>query len=263
MDIILPEVAAMSGVEQVGKHHHKDVLRHSIQVLRNVASRSSDPVLRMAGLLHDVGKPRTKKFVPEVGWTFHGHENLGAKMAQRIGKRLQMGRDAVNRLTKLVHLHMRPVNLTSEGVTDSAIRRLMVETGDDLDDQLILCRADITTANPRLVETYLTNFAEMEVRMRDVSARDRMRNFQSPVRGEEICEICGIEPGPRVGALKGKIEDAILDGEIPFDYDAARDYLLRIKDEVLAKNTDEIAVEGRARSQARKNINHNFNFPEL
>ena len=262
MDIIIPEVTAMGGVEQVGRHHHKDVLKHSLQVMQNVVDRSPDPIVRLAGLLHDVGKPRTKRFDPEVGWTFHGHEALGAKMTQRIARRLQMGKESMTRLCKLVQLHMRPVNLTAEAVTDSAVRRLMVEAGDVLDDQLVLCRADITTANPKLVEKYLANFEEMEMRMLDVNARDRLRNFQSPIRGEEIIEICGITAGPLVGALKGRIEDAILDGLIPYDRSAALEYLLSIKDEVLNIPSDQIHAEGRERSHSRKNANRNFNFPE-
>jgi len=157
---------------------------------------------------------------------------------------------------------MRPINLTDEGVTDSAIRRLMMDACGMLDDQLMLCRADITTANPKYVKTYLTNFEEMERRMADVAARDRMRQFQSPVRGEEIIELCGIEPGPMVGALKGRIEDAILDGQIPYDYDAARNYLLSIREEVLHLTPEEIGRETRARAAARRRINSDFHFPD-
>jgi len=208
-----------------------------------------------------VGKPRTKRFDPEVGWTFHGHEALGARMANSIGKRLCLGKDNLYRLVNLVRLHMRPVNLTDEGVTDSAIRRLMVDAGDALQHQLILCRADITTANPKLVTRYLANFEEMEQRMGDVTAQDRMRNFQSPIRGEEIMEICNLPAGPLVGALKGRIEDAILDGIIAFDYDAAKNYLLTIKDDVLNADPKQLAEETRSRSKARKNIGNDFQFP--
>jgi putative nucleotidyltransferase with HDIG domain len=248
---LIPEVTAMSGVDQVGRHAHKDVLIHSIRVMQNVAETSDDPIVRLAGLLHDIGKPRTKKFDPIVGWTFHGHESLGANMAHRIGQRLHLGKENVQRLVQLVRLHMRPVNLTDEGVTDSAIRRLMVEAGDGLEDQLILCRADITTANPKLVHRYLANFDEMEHRMHEVNSKDRMRQFQSPVRGEEIMEICGIEEGPLVGAIKGRIEDAILAGDIAYDYDAAREFLLRIKNEVMEMDIITLREEIRLRSMSR------------
>ncbi|NQU06360.1 MAG: HD domain-containing protein, partial [Calditrichaeota bacterium] len=238
MEIILPEVTAMGGVEQVGRHHHKDVLIHSLKVMTHVAEKSTDPILRLAGLLHDIGKPHTKKFVQEQGWTFHGHEVVGARIARRIGRRLHIGKENTDRLTGLIRRHMRPINLTSETVSDSAIRRLMFEAGDKLDEQLILCRADITTANPRLVDKYLANFDEMQRRMGDVDARDHMRNFQSPVGGAEIIKMCNIEPGPLVGALKGRIEDAILDGIIPYNYEAAAEYLLKIREEVVNTELD-------------------------
>jgi len=262
MQIIMPEVAAMSGVEQVGRHHHKDVLRHSLRVMQNIVENTSDPVVRFAGLLHDIGKPLTKNFDPENGWTFYGHEAAGARITGRIGRRLQIGRENLKRLTRLVRLHMRPVNLTSEGVTDKAIRRLMIDAGESLDDQLILCRADITTANPRLVNRYLANFDEMARRMSDVEARDRMRCFQSPVRGEEIMKVCEIGPGPQVGALKGRIEDAILDGIISGDYEAAMQYLLEIKDEVLKSDQEELLREIRNRSRSRKIVDREFMFPD-
>jgi putative nucleotidyltransferase with HDIG domain len=262
MEIILPEVTAMGGVEQVGRHHHKDVLIHSLKVMKHVAEKSTDPILRLSGLLHDIGKPATKKFIPEQGWTFHGHEVIGERMAKRIARRLHLGKENTDKLTGLISRHMRPVNLTSEGVTDSAIRRLMFEAGDELDEQLLLCRADITTANPTLVDKYLANFDEMQSRMADVDARDRMQNFQSPVSGSEIIEICDIEPGPLVGALKGRIEDAILDGIIPYNYDSAREYLLKIKDEVVNADMDILKKESRNRARERKQINKDFEFPE-
>jgi len=260
MKFILPEVMAMKGVEQVGRHHHKDILKHTLQVLKNVSENSSDPVVRFAGLLHDIGKPKTKKLDPNQGWTFHGHEIIGARIAGKIGRRLKIGRENTERLTKLVKLHMRPVNLTSEGVTDSAIRRLMFEAGEDLEDQLILCRADITTANPKLVDRYLANFDEMSRRMKDVQARDKIRCFQSPVSGEEIIEICNIKEGPLVGALKGRIEDVILDGRIPNNYEAARLFLIKIKDEVLNTDIETLKLEIQNRSNMRRRIDRGFKF---
>jgi len=261
MDLILPDVTAMAGVDQVGRHHHKDVLNHSLKVMQNVADRSDDPILRLSGLLHDIGKPTTKKFDKINGWTFHGHEVVGARMTGKIAGRLRIGKKQAQRLTSLVQLHMRPVNLTSEGVTDSAIRRLMVEAGDYLDDQLVLCRADITTANPKRVVRYLKNFGEMETHMADVKARDKMRKFQSPIRGDEIMKLCNIEPGPAIGVLKGRIEDAILDGEIGNDAESAREYLLKIKDEVLAIDPAQLNREQRTRSHNRNRITNSFEFP--
>lgn len=261
MSIIIPEVMAMAGVEQKGRHRHKDVLLHSLKVMKNVAEVSSDPVLRLAALLHDVGKPLTKAFHPQEGWTFYGHEVIGARMVWRIGRRLHLGKEELRKLTTLVRLHMRPVNLVGEEVTDSAIRRLMVEAGPYLDDQLKLCRADITTARAHLVEKYLKNFELMERRMQDVAARDKLRQFQSPVRGEEIMQLCNIGPGPYVGALKGRVEDAILDGLIPNDYQAAKEYLLSIKDQVLATDLKSILQEIKQRNQARRSITGDFLFP--
>lgn len=262
MGVIIPEIMAMAGVEQVGRHHHKDVLRHSLKVMHNVTIQTEDPVVRFAGLLHDIGKPKTKRLDPVNGWTFHGHEVIGAKMANRIGKRLRLGKENNNRLENLVHLHMRPVNLTSEGVTDSAIRRLMFEAQDNIDDQLTLCRADITTANKKFVHRYLKNFEEMKKRMGDVYARDRMRRFKSPISGSEIIEICELEPGPMIGALKERIEDAILDGVIPYNYESAREHLLSIKDKVLSTDPAILAEERKQRSHDRKNITRDFHFPE-
>ncbi|MBM3326708.1 MAG: HD domain-containing protein [Calditrichaeota bacterium] len=262
MQRIIPEVTAMSGVEQVGRHQHKDVLIHSLRVMQNLAVKSNDSILRLAGLLHDIGKPLTKRFDKESGWTFHGHEAVGANMAYRIGRRLRLGHNDLEKLTHLIRLHMRPVNLTDEGVTDSAIRRLMVEAGDYLDEQMALCRADITTANPKLVDRYLQNFDLMVERMADVQARDKMRAFQSPVRGDEIIALCSIEPGPLVGALKGRIEDAILDGVIPNEYAAAKDYLMKIKDNALTIDKESLIAERKVRAQARSSVTHNFKFPD-
>ncbi len=261
MAVIMPEISAMSGIEQVGRHHHKDVLKHSLRVMQNVVENSGDPVVRFAGLIHDIGKPASKRFYPDQGWTFHGHEVVGARIAARIARRLRLGKANTARLSKLVRLHMRPINLTSEGVTDSAIRRMMIEAGEDLDDQLILCRADITTANPKLVNRYLANFEDMARRMEDVEARDRMRSFQSPIRGDEIMDICGVEAGPVVGALKGRIEDAILDGGIPYDYDAAKQYLLSIKDEAMKTDPKDLIVEIRNRARNRTRVDRDFRFP--
>ena len=262
MDYIIPELKDLGGIEQVGKHHHKDVLTHTLKVMQNVVSSSEDPTLRIAALLHDIGKPRSKRFIPESGWTFHGHEVTGARLANRIARRLTLGKGVTQRLTKLIGLHMRPINLADEGVTDHAIRRLMVESGEDIDDLLTLCRADITTANTSLLKRYLTNFDEIERRIGNVEARDKMRNFHSPIRGEEIMELLELKPGPMVGVFKERIEDAILDGEIPYDYDAAKEFLFRIKDDVLSTDISKLRSERKERSRKRRNINGDFQFPQ-
>ena len=234
MENILPEVANLAGVEKHGKFNHKDILRHTFKVVDNAAKAGGDTMTRLAALLHDVAKPMTKRFDPVEGFTFHGHEDLGSRIAGQIGKRLRLTRENVKLIQKLTRLHMRPVNLVSAEVTDSAIRRLMTQAGEDMERQLILCRADITSGNPRKVKRYLANFNRMTERMKEVETKDQVRAFQSPVRGEEIMEICGLEPGPMVGKIKKAIEEAILDGEIVNEYDPARKYLLAHKEEWLA-----------------------------
>ena len=262
MKEFLPEILDMQGVEQIGKYHHKDVLKHSLRVMQNVVEASDDPILRLAALLHDIGKPMTKRFIKGQGWTFHGHEVIGAKISFKIGRRLKLGKEKTARMTKLISLHMRPVNLTSEGVSDSAIRRLMYDCENDIDAQLTLCRADITTANPKLVDHYLANFEEVQRRMGNVEARDKMRNFNSPVRGAEIIELCKIKPGPVVGAIKERIEDAILDGIISNDYESAKAFMLKIKDDVISTEIETLKEERRIRSQERRRITSNYKFPE-
>jgi tRNA nucleotidyltransferase/poly(A) polymerase len=233
LEKILPEVAALKGTDKRGYYSHKDIFLHSLKVLDNVAINGGDAVTRFATLLHDVAKPQTKRFDPKNGYTFHGHEDLGSRMVEFIGRRLRLPGDAIKLAQKLVLLHMRPINLAGTEVTDSAIRRLLRQAGDDIDRLLILCRADITSGNPQKVEVYLKNFDYMVQRMGEVTDKDRMRAFQSPVRGEEIMQICGIPPGPLVGRIKKAIKDAILDGLIPDEYDAAKDYFLAHKDEWL------------------------------
>ncbi|MDZ7372364.1 MAG: CCA tRNA nucleotidyltransferase [candidate division KSB1 bacterium] len=233
LEIVLPEVAEMRGVEQIGPYHHKDVFEHTLKVLDRIATVSDSLPLRYAALLHDVAKPRTKAFKEGVGWTFHGHDEIGARMIATISRRLRLPNEMSRYAEKLTRLHLRPIALVEEGVTDSAIRRLLVQAGEDLEDLLTLCRADITSRNPKRVREHLANFERLVQRMREVEEKDRMRAFQSPVRGDVIMQVCNIPPGPLVGKLKKMIEEAILDGKIPNEYDAAFAYLLQIKDEVL------------------------------
>ena len=233
MDVVLPEISALAGVEQVGPHHHKDVFEHTLLVVDQVALLTDDPMMRLVALLHDVAKPRTKRFEPDAGWTFHGHEDLGARIVRSMGRRMKLSEEAGSRLSKLVALHMRPINLTREEVTDSAVRRLIVDAGDDLDDLLTLCRADITSAKPNKVKRYLAQFDQLRMRLDEVMAKDQLRAFQSPVRGEEIMAVCNIPPGPTVGKIKKALEEAILDGRVPNEHDAVLALLHEIKSQYI------------------------------
>lgn len=237
LDIIFPELADLVGVEQRDDYHHKDVFEHTMKVVDNLAVLSEKLPLRFCALIHDVGKPSVKRFVEGTGWTFHGHELVGVRMLKTLCRRLKLPRDFYQYCQKLTRLHMRPIHLIGEEVTDSAIRRLIVQAGEDLDDLMLLCRADITSGNPKRARQHLANFDAVTERMRRVEEKDRMRAFQSPVRGDEIMETCGIGPCPLVGKLKKMIEEAILDGLIPNEHDAAFTYLLKIKDKAAEKNS--------------------------
>jgi tRNA nucleotidyltransferase/poly(A) polymerase len=195
--------------------------------------------LRFAALMHDIAKPPTKKFIEGTGWTFHGHEELGAKWQNKIFEKLKLPFNKLPYVKKLIRLHLRPIALANEGVTDSAIRRLIYEAGDDLEDLFLLCRADITSKDPSKVKKYLENFNRVEKRVAEVEEKDRIRNFQSPVRGEEIMKICNLKPSKPVGKIKKAIEEAILEGIIPNDYDAALNYLYKIKDRYISNNIPE------------------------
>jgi poly(A) polymerase len=228
--LVFPELAAMAGVDQRKDHHHKDVLLHSLKVLDNLAAASDNLWLRFAALVHDIAKPRTKAFVEGTGWTFHGHEEVGARMMKKLFQRLRLPMDKLHYVEKLVRLHLRPMALVDVEVTDSAVRRLVFEAGESIDDLMTLCRADITSKNPALVSRVLKNYDLVAKKVVEVEEKDRLRNWQPPVRGEEIMAVCGIGPGRLVGELKTAIEEAILDGRIPNDHDAALQYLLEIKD---------------------------------
>lgn len=229
LDLFLPEVSALSGVEDMYGHRHKDNLSHSIQVVDNIAEHSENVLLRFAGLLHDIGKPATKKFLRGRGWTFDMHEHVGRKMVRAAGKRLRMSAADIEYMAMLVRWHMQPINLMDEGVTDSAVRRLIVNLKDVLPDLLLLCRSDITTGNPNKKERRLKNYDYLEKRIAEVVEIDKLREFQSPVRGEEIMAACSLKPGPTVGKLKKAVEEAILEGIIPNDYEAAKKYFEEIK----------------------------------
>jgi poly(A) polymerase len=235
LEVVFPEIALMAGVDQRKDHHHKDVFLHTCVVVDNVAATSANVWLRFAALVHDIAKPRTKAFKEGTGWTFHGHEEVGARMMKKIFQNLKLPMDQCAYVEKLVRLHLRPMALVDSIVTDSAVRRLVFESGNDIDDLMTLCRADITSKNPGLVSRYLRNYEIVMQKIVEVEERDRLRNWQPPVRGDEIMTVCGIAPGRAVGTLKKAIEEAILDGKIPNEHDAALAYLLSIKDGILGR----------------------------
>lgn len=233
---VFPELADMVGVEQRKDYHHKDVFLHTLKVVDNICTSTDDVWLRFTALVHDIAKPRTKAFKEGIGWTFHGHEDLGARMMKSIFRRMRLPMEKLSYVEKLVRLHLRPMVMVSEEITDSAIRRLLFESGPEIDDLMVLCKADITSQNPQRVARYMKNYDIVMQKMMEVEEKDRLRNWQPPVRGNEIMEVCGIQPSPLVGVLKSKIEEAILEGHIPNEHDAALKYLLSIKDEVLNEN---------------------------
>lgn len=235
MKVIFPEIHNLGGTEQRKDFHHKDVFYHTCKVVDNLACVSEDVWLRFAALVHDIAKPPTKKFVEGIGWTFHGHEELGARMMKSIFNRMKLPLTKLEYIEKLIRLHLRPIALVDEQVTDSAIRRLIVAADEDLEDLITLCRADITSKNPAKVNRYLENYEIVMQKVRDVKERDQLRAFQSPVRGEEIMSVCGIKPSKLVGEIKTAIEDAILDGKIENNYEEAYAYFLKIKDDFLNK----------------------------